>query len=136
MLLTCTLMMQLFCFVSKLQCSRDDHNIGHQHWSVVHASCVACTQAVLHAEKLVTRAHALLENYKENGVKADKILMRLPATWQGIQAAKQLESEGIAAHVTLVYRHSFHLSVHTFDLPVPLSSETNALHTLLSLLPA
>lgn len=50
------------------------------------------------------RAHNLVANYNENGVKTDKILMRLPATWQGIQAAKQLESEGIAAHVTLVYR--------------------------------
>lgn len=57
------------------------------------------------ADKLVTRAQNLVANYNENGVKTDKILMRLPATWQGIQAAKQLESQGIAAHVTLVYRY-------------------------------
>ena len=53
---------------------------------------------------MLSRAHTLIENYKENGVRSDRILIRLPATWQGIQAAKQLESEGIAAHVTLIYR--------------------------------
>ena len=32
------------------------------------------------------------------------MLIRLPATWEGIQAAKQLENEGIATHVVLIYR--------------------------------
>ena len=53
---------------------------------------------------MLSRAHTLIENYKENGVSSDRILIRLPATWQGIQAAKQLEAEGIASHVTLIYR--------------------------------
>ena len=30
--------------------------------------------------------------------------MRLPASWAGIQAAKQLEEQGIACHLILVYR--------------------------------
>ena len=59
---------------------------------------------MLTADKMLARAHALIANYKENGVKSDRILIRLPATWQGIQAAKQLEKEGIASHVTLIYR--------------------------------
>lgn len=54
-------------------------------------------------DNMLSRAHTLIENYKENGVSIDRLLIRLPATWQGIQAAKQLESEGIAAHVTLIY---------------------------------
>ncbi len=54
---------------------------------------------------MLSRAHSLIENYKENGISSDRILIRLPATWQGIQAAKQLEQEGIAAHVTLIYRY-------------------------------
>lgn len=53
---------------------------------------------------MLSRAHALIDNYKENGISSDRILIRLPATWQGIQAAKKLEAEGIAAHVTLIYR--------------------------------
>ena len=32
------------------------------------------------------------------------MLIRLPATWEGIQADKQLEHEGIATHVVLIYR--------------------------------
>ena len=36
----------------------------------------------------------------------DKVLMRLPASWEGIQAAKQLESEGIPTHLILVYRQA------------------------------
>ena len=76
------------------------------------ALCSETQKWLLHVDKLVSRAHNLVANYKENGVKTDKFLMRLPATWQGIQAAKQLESEGIAAHVTLVYRCGAHCSMH------------------------
>ena len=36
--------------------------------------------------------------------RADKVLMRLPASWAGIQAAQQLEADGIATHLILVYR--------------------------------
>ena len=64
----------------------------------------ALTLQVCPIDKMLSRAHTLIDNYKENGVSSDRILIRLPATWQGIQAAKQLESEGIAAHVTLIYR--------------------------------
>lgn len=53
---------------------------------------------------MLSRAHALIDNYKENGISSDRILVRLPGTWQGIQAAKKLESEGISAHLTLIYR--------------------------------
>ena len=68
-------------------------------------SCVSVHNVCL-ADKMLSRAHALIENYQENGISSDRILIRLPATWQGIQAAKQLEQEGIAAHVTLIYRYA------------------------------
>lgn len=67
---------------------------------------------------MVARAHTLIENYKENGVKSDRILIRLPATWQGIQAAKQLESEGIAAHVTLIYRYFIVVVANISDIAI------------------
>ncbi|DBA67125.1 TPA: hypothetical protein ACH3X2_001449 [Trebouxia sp. C0005] len=60
-------------------------------------------RAAYDTDKMLSRAHNLIENYKENGISSDRILIRLPATWQGIQAAKQLEQEGVAAHVTLIY---------------------------------
>ncbi len=42
--------------------------------------------------------------FKEAEVPADKYLLRIPATWQGIQAAKVLEGEGAATHLILIYR--------------------------------
>jgi transaldolase len=44
--------------------------------------------------------------YEEVGVPRSRVLLRIPATWEGIQAAKQLESEGITTHLVLVYRWS------------------------------
>jgi len=38
-------------------------------------------------------------------VPKDRYLLRIPATWEGIQAAKQLEDAGIATHLVLVYRY-------------------------------
>jgi transaldolase len=42
--------------------------------------------------------------YEEVGVGKDRVLLRMPATWAAIQAGKQLEVEGIACHLVLVYR--------------------------------
>jgi transaldolase len=42
--------------------------------------------------------------YRELGMSKGKLVLRLPATWQGIQAAKQLEAVGIATQVFLVFR--------------------------------
>ncbi len=45
-----------------------------------------------------------MEMYGDVGVGRDRVVLRIPATWQGIQAAKVLEGEGIACHLVLVYR--------------------------------
>eukprot|EP00884_Botryococcus_braunii_P009450 jgi/Botrbrau1/18506/Bobra.0072s0084.2 len=55
------------------------------------------------ADKVYQRAHNLLAGYKEMGLPQDKVIIRIPATWEGIQAAKKLEAEGIATHIILVY---------------------------------
>jgi transaldolase len=41
--------------------------------------------------------------YKEVGVDKSRILIKIPATWEGIQAAKILEKEGITCNMTLVF---------------------------------
>lgn len=53
---------------------------------------------------MVKRAQSLLALYDESGVKRDKLIFRVPATWAGIQAAKQLETEGIATQAFHIYR--------------------------------
>ena len=53
---------------------------------------------------MVSKALHLLELYRELDVPKDKLIFRLPATWQGIQAAKTLEAQGIATQVILAFR--------------------------------
>lgn len=52
---------------------------------------------------LVGKAHSLLALYRELGVSSDRLIFRLPATWEGTQAARKLEGEGLATQVFLVY---------------------------------
>eukprot|EP00798_Chlamydomonas_sp_ICE-L_P021618 gene21618-28620_t len=55
------------------------------------------------AEAMFNHGMKLVELYKENGVKSSRLIIRLPATWAGIQAAGKLEAEGVATQVFLVY---------------------------------
>jgi transaldolase len=55
------------------------------------------TQATLN------RARGLAAMYVAEGVPAERVLIKIAATWEGIQAAKQLELEGIRTNLTLVF---------------------------------
>ncbi|CAL5225633.1 g8489 [Coccomyxa viridis] len=54
-------------------------------------------------DALVKRAQNLLVQYKEMDIPQERVLLRIPGTWEGIQAAKQLEDQGVATHIILVY---------------------------------
>ena len=41
--------------------------------------------------------------YKEVGIDKSRILIKIAATWEGIQAAKVLEKEGITCNMTLIF---------------------------------
>ena len=49
------------------------------------------------------RAKRLIELYKEKGIDSKRVLIKIAATWEGIQAAKQLECEGIHCNLTLLF---------------------------------
>lgn len=51
----------------------------------------------------VERARSIISMYEEMGVSKDRILIKLAGTWEGIQAAKILEAEGIQCNITLVF---------------------------------
>ena len=51
----------------------------------------------------ITKAHQLVALYKENGISTDRILIKIASTWEGIQAARQLEQEGIQCNLTLLF---------------------------------
>ncbi|GGR07896.1 transaldolase [Deinococcus ruber] len=54
-------------------------------------------------EASLARARHLISLYEENGVSRKRILIKLAATWEGIQAAHVLEQEGIRCNLTLVF---------------------------------
>lgn len=54
-------------------------------------------------EALLKRSRNIVAEYAVLGVPLNRFLLRIPATWEGIQAAKQLEAEGVATHLVLVY---------------------------------
>ncbi|WP_017430034.1 transaldolase [Vreelandella jeotgali] len=51
----------------------------------------------------VARAHSLIERYQQAGVDPGRILIKIAATWEGIQAAAQLERDGIQTNLTLLF---------------------------------
>eukprot|EP00980_Cylindrotheca_fusiformis_P025738 scaffold14558_cov137-Cylindrotheca_fusiformis.AAC.3 len=54
-------------------------------------------------EASVQRARQIIGLYKEIGVDKSRVLIKLAGTWEGIQAAKILEQEGIQCNITLVF---------------------------------
>lgn len=58
------------------------------------------------AEKIVARAENVVVQYRDLGVPPERVLVRIPGSWEGIQAAKALEEQGIQTHIILVYRFS------------------------------
>jgi len=54
-------------------------------------------------EATVKRAKKIIELYKEAGIHKDRILVKIASTWEGIQAAKVLEAEGIHCNLTLLF---------------------------------
>ena len=51
----------------------------------------------------IARAHRLMELYQREGIGADRVLIKIAATWEGIRAAEQLEKAGIQTNLTLLF---------------------------------
>ena len=51
----------------------------------------------------VTRAERIIELYQAQSVPIDRVLIKVAATWEGIQAAQQLERKGIYTNLTLLF---------------------------------
>jgi transaldolase len=50
-----------------------------------------------------TRGQRLAELYQAQGIHIDRVLIKVAATWEGIQAAAQLERQGIHTNLTLLF---------------------------------
>ena len=51
----------------------------------------------------VTRARKLIDLYGQSGIERNRILIKLASTWEGIQAAAELEKENINCNLTLLF---------------------------------
>jgi transaldolase len=49
------------------------------------------------------RARRIISLFKERGIEKERILIKIASTWEGIQAAKELETEGIHCNLTLLF---------------------------------
>lgn len=54
-------------------------------------------------EATIAKARKIIALYEAEGISRDRILIKIAATWEGIQAAKQLEELGIACNLTLLF---------------------------------
>jgi transaldolase len=51
----------------------------------------------------VAKARKLISLYQKKGVSCERILIKIASTWEGIQAANELEQEGIHCNLTLLF---------------------------------
>jgi len=54
-------------------------------------------------EALVASGRRLIAHYEALGVPRERVLIKVAATWEGIQAARRLEAEGIHCNLTLLF---------------------------------
>ncbi len=50
-----------------------------------------------------TRAQRIIDLYQGEGVHVDRVLIKVAATWEGIQAAAKLQQQGIHTNLTLLF---------------------------------
>ena len=51
----------------------------------------------------IAKAHRLIAMYEAGGIGRERILIKLASTWEGIQAARTLQREGIRCNLTLLF---------------------------------
>jgi transaldolase len=66
------------------------------------------------------KARQLIAMYEKSGIKRERILIKLAATWDGIKAAEILEKDGIHCNLTLLF--GFHQAVACAEAGVQLIS--------------
>ena len=55
------------------------------------------------AEGILAKSRRLIELYAKQGVPRERVLIKIATTWEGVQAARQLQSEGIQCNMTLLF---------------------------------
>ncbi len=53
--------------------------------------------------KTIEQAHDIIKQYEDAGISRERVLIKIASTWEGIQAAEKLETEGIHCNLTLLF---------------------------------
>ncbi len=51
----------------------------------------------------IEKAKQIINSYEQSGINKNRILIKIAGTWEGIQAVKSLEAEGISCNCTLIF---------------------------------
>lgn len=80
-------------------------NFGEQILKIVPGYVSTEVDARLSYDKQATvqKARKIIKMYAKKGIKKERILIKIASTWEGIQAAKQLQKEGILCNLTLLF---------------------------------
>ncbi len=54
----------------------------------------------------VRKAHKFIGMYADQGVGRDRVLIKVAATWEGVEAARQLQADGIDCNLTLIFNRT------------------------------
>ena len=54
-------------------------------------------------DRTLEKARAIIRAYDERGVSRDRVLIKIASTWEGIQAARVLQREGVDCNLTLLF---------------------------------
>lgn len=94
-----------------LACEHLAVNIGREILNIVPGKISTEVDARLSFDSAATinTARRIISLYEQNGIDRNRILIKIASTWEGIQAAKQLEQEGIECNLTLLF--SFYQAV-------------------------
>lgn len=79
--------------------------IGHliiPKTSITNLSTLTCRLS-FDTEGTINKARHLVKMYEDAGISRERILVKIASTWEGIQAAKILEEEGIHCNMTLLF---------------------------------
>ena len=51
----------------------------------------------------IARARHIIDLYERQGIDRSRVLIKIASTWEGIEAARQLQQQGIACNLTLLF---------------------------------
>lgn len=68
----------------------------------------------------IDKALEFMDAYKKTGIDSERVLIKMAATWQGIEAARYLETQGIHCNLTLLFGQ--HQAIACADAGVTLIS--------------